>query len=105
MYRIVPDASTFPQVAALPRAAVDAYAELLAALEVTPWSGPSHHAGNPDGGVRRWSFGPDAAGQVVYLVLEEQREGAPARRPVAGLSPHAQRWPSMPSAASSSAPE
>lgn len=74
MYRIVPDAAVFPQVAALPAEALEAYAELLTALEVAPWSGPSHHAANPDGAVRRWSFGPDGAGQVVYLVLEDRRE-------------------------------
>ena len=74
MYRIVPDAAVFPQVAALPVEGLEAYAELLAALEVAPWSGPSHHAANPDGAVRRWSFGPNRAGQVVYLVLEDRRE-------------------------------
>jgi hypothetical protein len=39
VYRIVPDAAVFPQVAALPVEALDAYAELLAALEVAPWDG------------------------------------------------------------------
>jgi hypothetical protein len=29
---------------------------------------------NPEGAVRRWSFGPGGAGQVLYLVLERQRE-------------------------------
>jgi hypothetical protein len=73
VYRIVPDAAVFPQVAALPVESLDAYAELLAALEVAPWNGPSHHAANPDGAVRRWSFGPEEAGQVVYLILEDRR--------------------------------
>ena len=74
MYRVVPDTETFSQVAALPAEALNAYAELLATLEVAPWSGPSLHAGNPDGAVRRASFGPDEAGQVVYLVLDDRRE-------------------------------
>jgi hypothetical protein len=35
--------------------------------------GSPHHEGNPDGAVRRWAFGPGQAGQVVYLILEDQR--------------------------------
>lgn len=68
MYRIVPDDATLQQVAALQ--AVSAYADVLAAVELTPWNGPPHHEANQDGAVRRWSFGPDGAGQVTYLVLE-----------------------------------
>jgi mRNA interferase MazF len=63
------------------------YARVLDAIEVAPWNGPPHNERNPGGAVRRWSFGPDAAGQVLYLVLDEQREvhaaGAVAR---AGLT-------------------
>jgi hypothetical protein len=29
---------------------------------------------NPDAAVRRWVFGPGGAGQVVYLILEDQHE-------------------------------
>jgi hypothetical protein len=29
---------------------------------------------NPDAPVRRWVFGPGQAGQVVYLILEDQQE-------------------------------
>ena len=74
MYRIVPDPATMQQVAALPTGALLAYADVLAALAVTPWSGPPHHRDNPDGAVRRWPFGPEAAGHIVYLVLEDRRE-------------------------------
>jgi hypothetical protein len=74
MYRIVPDAATIPQVAALPVRALVPYFEVLTTLEVTPWSGAPQHAANPDGAVRRWTFGPGGSGQVVYLVLEDQRE-------------------------------
>jgi len=35
--------------------------------------GPSIPA-NPDAPVRRWALGPGQAGQVVYLILEEQQE-------------------------------
>jgi hypothetical protein len=27
-----------------------------------------------DGAVRRWTFGPEDAGQIIYLILDEQRE-------------------------------
>ena len=50
------------------------YAELHAALELTPWSGSPQNAGNPSGAVRNWVFGPESGGQVVYLILEDQRE-------------------------------
>ncbi|GGM39987.1 hypothetical protein GCM10012275_08630 [Longimycelium tulufanense] len=74
MYQLVvyPDAQE--QVAALPNEALDAYAELLSVLELAPWSGRPQYDGNPEGAVRRWAFGPRAAGQVVYLILEDQRE-------------------------------
>lgn len=65
------------QVAALPADALDAYAEVLEVLEVlqlTPWNGRPQHEDNPEGAVRRWKFGVSQAGQVVYLILEEQQE-------------------------------
>jgi hypothetical protein len=74
VYRIVPDGATMQQVAALPDEALDSYAEVLAVLELEPWNGQPQHQDNPDGAVRRWHFGPDKAGQVVYLLLEEQCE-------------------------------
>ena len=74
MYRIVPDPVTYDQVAALPQEALRSYAEVLATLVLTPWNGRPQHRDNPDAAVRRWSFGPGAAGQVIYLILEDQRE-------------------------------
>ncbi len=74
MYRLVIYPEAADQIAALPDGALDAYADVLGALELTPWNGPSLHEDNPDGAVRRWDFGPDHAGQVIYLVLEEQHE-------------------------------
>jgi hypothetical protein len=74
VYRVVPDAATFEQVAALPAEALPHYAEVLAVLELQPWSGQPQHESNPDAAVRYWTFGPDHAGQVVYLILEDQRE-------------------------------
>lgn len=62
------------QVAALPADALDAYAEVLEVLQLTPWNGRPQHEDNPEGAVRRWKFGVSQAGQVVYLILEEQQE-------------------------------
>ncbi|MFB8003584.1 hypothetical protein [Nocardia sp. NPDC056000] len=74
MYQIIPDPSIAEQVEALPRAALVAYLELLATLEVAPWNGPPQSAANPEGAVRRWAFGPGLAGQVIYLVMDADRE-------------------------------
>jgi hypothetical protein len=74
VYRLViyPDAQE--QVAALPAETLDAYADVLGVLELAPWSGRPQHEANPEGAVRRWMFGPSGAGQVIYLILEDQRE-------------------------------
>ncbi|WP_028925364.1 hypothetical protein [Pseudonocardia acaciae] len=71
MYRVVvyPDAQE--QIAALPDEALAGYADALGAIELAPWNGPPHHKGNPNGAVRRWPFGPRAAGHVVYLILDD----------------------------------
>jgi hypothetical protein len=74
MYRLVPDRETMDQVTALPVEVLGAYAEVLAVLELTPWNGAAQHANNPDGAVRRWVFGPDGAGQLVYLIVEDLAE-------------------------------
>lgn len=74
MYRLIPDAPTIEQVAALPEEALLFYAEVLSVLEVTPWAGRSLHEANPDGPVRRWTFGTGAAGQVIYLIYEDRLE-------------------------------
>jgi len=74
VYRIVPDQTTIPQVAALPIEALNDYAEVLAAVALTPWNGQPQHEDNPDGSVRWWAFGEGQAGQVVYLILDDQRK-------------------------------
>ncbi|MGH3981850.1 MAG: hypothetical protein ACRDST_03940 [Pseudonocardiaceae bacterium] len=74
MYQIVPDPATIRQVAALPDGALDAYAEVLVVLQLTPWNGRAQHEGNPDGAVRRWTFGAGQVGQVVYLIDEQRQE-------------------------------
>ncbi|MEV0682145.1 hypothetical protein AB0I60_37055 [Actinosynnema sp. NPDC050436] len=47
---------------------------MLAVLELEPWNRRPQHRDNPDAAVRYWYFGPDDAGQVVYLILDDQRE-------------------------------
>ena len=74
VYRIVPDTAVSGQVAALPAEVLAGYAEVLEVLQSTPWSGRPQHPANPDAPVRRWALGPGQAGQVVYLILEEQQE-------------------------------
>jgi hypothetical protein len=74
VYRLVIYPEAQEQVAALPDEALEGYAEVLGVLELAPWSGESQHKGNPDAAVRRWVFGLDGAGQVVYLILESQCE-------------------------------
>lgn len=73
-YRIVPDQAVFEQIAALPTEALAAYAEVLDLLALTPWNGEPQHEDNPDAQVRRWPFGPDRVGQVVYLIVEDRNE-------------------------------
>ncbi len=74
MYRIVTYGEAREQIAALPVVALDGYAEVLGVLELAPWRGPPQYDANPDGAVRYRLFGPIGAGQVIYLILEDQRE-------------------------------
>lgn len=74
MYRIVVYPEAADQIDALPGDVALAFAEVLDVLEVKPWAGPPQYDGNPEGEVRLWPFGTGLAGQVVYLILEDQRE-------------------------------
>jgi hypothetical protein len=74
VYRIVVYSEAADQIAALPADALHSYADVLGALELTPWNGPPLHEDNPDAAVRRWDFGPRHAGQTIYLVLDELQE-------------------------------
>jgi len=74
VYRVVVHPEAADQLAELPASTLADYARVLDAIEVVPWNGPPHHEGNPDWAVRRWPFGPGGAGQVLYLVLDRDRE-------------------------------
>ena len=72
MYLVETDGQAKPQVDALPAEALAPFAELRVVLETSPWTGRSINVrSNPDAAVRVLSFG--SFGQVVYLILEEQR--------------------------------
>lgn len=74
MYEVTTDEQTAAQLAALPAAALPAFAETRTALELAPWTaGRSYHSEMPDGPVRVVTFGPDGCGSITYLVLEDQR--------------------------------
>ena len=70
-YDAVPDAVA--QVDQLPVAALSAYAELIAFLELTPWEGAPYREDKPDGSMRTMPFGKRAEGLAVYVILAEQR--------------------------------
>lgn len=61
-------------MAALPTSALLPLFDVLTVLQVAPWSGEPHHKDNPDGAVRRLLFGPQGAGVLVYLILENTRQ-------------------------------
>ncbi len=73
MYRVTTDARSQPQIEALPPDARSPFAEARVVLEVSPWSGDSLNAANPDAGVRTLTFGPSGEGLITYLILEDQR--------------------------------
>jgi hypothetical protein len=70
-YDAVPDAVA--QVDELPVAALAAYAELIAFLELTPWEGAPYREDKPEGTMRTMAFGKRAEGMAVYVILEDQR--------------------------------
>jgi hypothetical protein len=65
------DPAAEDRAAALPAEAGNAYLELRALLEVSPWSGVSANAQNPKANMLNLSFG--GYGLVTYVVLEELR--------------------------------
>lgn len=71
MYTVATDEQTNEQIAALPSAALAAFAEARTLLELHLWSPDSINGGNPEGPVRVLAFG--YAGMIIYLILEDQR--------------------------------
>ena len=79
MYSVETDDAALDQVDALPAHALKFYAELLALLEITPWSGDAYNRQRPDASMRVHTFGAHDEGMMIYLVLEEQRRVAVLR--------------------------
>jgi hypothetical protein len=74
VYRVVTYPEASDQLAELPARLLLDYARTLDAVAAAPWDGASHNPANPDAEVRRRLFGPLGVGQVLYLVLEHERE-------------------------------
>jgi hypothetical protein len=72
VYTVEHDGPAQQQVDAPPAEALADYAELRVVLETAPWSGHPYHRDNPGGALRTHTFGTH--GQVVYLILDDQRQ-------------------------------
>jgi hypothetical protein len=72
-YEIDIDILARTQIRALPPSLRSAARDAIDVLALVPWNGVPHHEGNPDGAVRQMLFGPNGAGMVVYLILEDQQ--------------------------------
>lgn len=73
MYKITTDDRSQPQIEAVPAKALAPFAEVCTTLELAPWNGVAYHAHQPDSPMRAFTFGPHGEGDVVYLILEDQR--------------------------------
>jgi hypothetical protein len=73
LYAVTTDDRSQQQVDALPPEALAAFAEARTMLEVAPWNGEPYHRDKPDSPMRALSFGPNGEGDLVYLILEDQR--------------------------------
>ncbi len=73
MYEVTTDEQSQQQINALPADALAPFAEARAALELAPWNGALYHKHQPDSPMRALTFGPHGEGDIVYLILEDQR--------------------------------
>ncbi|HEY3609035.1 MAG TPA: hypothetical protein VGL06_16150 [Pseudonocardiaceae bacterium] len=73
MYEVTTDEDSQPQIDALPADALAPFAEVRTALELAPWNGKSYHRHRQDSTMRAMSFGQHGEGDIVYLILEDQR--------------------------------
>ncbi|MGH3437644.1 MAG: hypothetical protein ACRDR6_23110 [Pseudonocardiaceae bacterium] len=73
MYKVTTDGQSQQQVGALPAEALNPFAEAHTALELAPWNGAPYHRNAPDSPMRALTFGPYGEGDIVYLILEDQR--------------------------------
>lgn len=73
MYRITVDEQVQDQFDALPQAALEAWSELRATLEIAPENGRPLYAAVPDG-LRTFVFGEHGEGLACYLIIEHDRQ-------------------------------
>lgn len=73
MYEVTTDEQSQRQIEALPADALVPFAEARAALELAPWNGTPYHRHLQDSPMRAMTFGPLGEGDIVYLILEDQR--------------------------------
>jgi hypothetical protein len=72
VYQVLLDPIAEEQIAELPEAALHPLAELLALLEIAPWSGQPYNPANPKANMLTHAFGE--RGLATYIALDEQRE-------------------------------
>ncbi|MBG0813807.1 hypothetical protein [Planomonospora sp. ID82291] len=72
MYQVLLDPIAEGQIAELPEEALRPLEELLALLEIAPWSGQPYNPANPKANMLTHAFGE--RGLATYIVLDEQRE-------------------------------
>jgi hypothetical protein len=73
VYEITTDEQSQHQIDTLPADALAPFAEARTTLEVAPWNGQPYHRHRPDSPMRALSFGPHSQGDIVYLILDDQR--------------------------------
>ena len=73
MYSVEWEQHALDQLAALPSEAFSFYAELVALLEVAPWSGDAYDRQRPDANLRTCAFGDHGEGLIIYVILDDQR--------------------------------
>lgn len=73
MYKVSTDEQSDAQIDALPADALAPFVEARTALELAPWNGRPYHPRQPGSQMRSLTFGPNGEGDIVYLILEDQR--------------------------------
>jgi len=72
VYKVESDDEAAYQIAALPEAALPAYASLIDLVALHPWSGEPLRGTDPASSMRSHTFS-EGAGLAIYLILEDQQ--------------------------------
>jgi hypothetical protein len=73
VYSVETVADARHEIAALPANALASFAELMALLEVAPWSGDAYIRRGRATNMRADPFGANAEGLAIYLIAEAAR--------------------------------